>query len=171
MGPLGVEGMFRRSCEITLRVLRAQSATLMSVLRPFVYDPMVTWRSTSARPPARKESVETTNALVRIKMFTKSNESYQVSAFVASGQYGITEPHGNVAIDSLLFSGDSYIPLCYILFLTTLLQVVFHPPSLHLAIISWSTSWSCCFQIHIQYSSGNPIFFHSLYMAKPTQSM
>ena len=34
--------------------------------------------------------------------------------------------------------------------------------------ISWSTSWSCCFQIHTQYSFGNPIFFHSLYMSKPT---
>ena len=37
--------------------------------------------------------------------------------------------------------------------------------------ISWSTSWSSCFQIHIQYSFGNPIFFHSLYMSKPTKSM
>jgi hypothetical protein len=37
--------------------------------------------------------------------------------------------------------------------------------------ISWSTSWSCCFQIHKQYFSGNSIFFHSLYMSKPTQSM
>jgi serine/threonine-protein kinase ATR len=100
MGPLGVEGMFRRSCEITLRVLRAQSETLMSVLRPFVYDPMVTWRSTSARPPARKESVETTNELVCIKVFTKLNESYQVSAFAPNGLCGITGPHGNVAIDS-----------------------------------------------------------------------
>jgi phosphatidylinositol kinase/protein kinase (PI-3 family) len=70
MGPLGVEGMFRRSCEITLRILRAQSETLMSVLRPFVYDPMVTWRSTSAsaRPLCRKENVETTNELVCFKM-------------------------------------------------------------------------------------------------------
>jgi serine/threonine-protein kinase ATR len=70
MGPLGVEGMFRRSCEITLRVLRAQSETLMSVLRPFVYDPMVTWRAASAstRPLGRKENVETTNELVCFKM-------------------------------------------------------------------------------------------------------
>jgi serine/threonine-protein kinase ATR len=76
MGPLGVEGMFRRSCEITLRILRAQSETLMSVLRPFVYDPMVTWRSTSAsstRPPARKEKVETTNELVYFKLFRFNN--------------------------------------------------------------------------------------------------
>jgi hypothetical protein len=34
--------------------------------------------------------------------------------------------------------------------------------------ISWSASQSCCFQIHIQYSFGNSIFFHSLYMLKPT---
>jgi hypothetical protein len=34
--------------------------------------------------------------------------------------------------------------------------------------VSWSASWSCWFQIHIQYSFGNSIFFHSLYMSKPT---
>jgi hypothetical protein len=34
--------------------------------------------------------------------------------------------------------------------------------------ISWSTSWSCCLQIHTQYPFGNSIFFHSLYMPKPT---
>jgi hypothetical protein len=37
--------------------------------------------------------------------------------------------------DSLLFSGASSIPLCYIPFLSTLLhQLFFHPPSLHLVI-------------------------------------
>jgi hypothetical protein len=34
--------------------------------------------------------------------------------------------------------------------------------------ISWSTSQPCCFPIHIQYIFGNPIFFHSLYIPKPT---
>lgn len=43
MGPLGVEGTFRRSCEVTLRVLREHTDTLMSILRPFVYDPLVSW--------------------------------------------------------------------------------------------------------------------------------
>ncbi|XP_073836714.1 ATR serine/threonine kinase meiotic 41 [Musca autumnalis] len=38
MGPLGVEGLFRKCCEITLRLLKGESKTLMSVLRPFVYD-------------------------------------------------------------------------------------------------------------------------------------
>ncbi|XP_058457566.1 serine/threonine-protein kinase ATR isoform X2 [Malaya genurostris] len=43
MGPLGVEGLFRKCCEITLRVLQNQTPTLMSVLKPFVYDPLVSW--------------------------------------------------------------------------------------------------------------------------------
>lgn len=43
MGPLGTEGLFRKCCEITMRVLQAQTPTLMSVLRPFVYDPLVSW--------------------------------------------------------------------------------------------------------------------------------
>jgi hypothetical protein len=40
-------------------------------------------------------------------------------------------------------------------------------PHFILPSISWSTSWSCCFQIHIQYSFENSISFHSLYMSKP----
>lgn len=43
MGPLGVEGSFRRCCEITMKVLQDQMPTLMSVLQPFVYDPLVSW--------------------------------------------------------------------------------------------------------------------------------
>ncbi|KAB0793869.1 hypothetical protein PPYR_13489 [Photinus pyralis] len=43
MGPLGVEGMFRKSCACTLTVLRAHTNTLMSIVAPFVYDPLVSW--------------------------------------------------------------------------------------------------------------------------------
>ncbi|KAH8372589.1 hypothetical protein KR009_000145 [Drosophila setifemur] len=38
MGPLGVEGSYRKCCEITLRLLKQEAKTLMSLLRPFVYD-------------------------------------------------------------------------------------------------------------------------------------
>ncbi|XP_018561740.1 serine/threonine-protein kinase ATR-like [Anoplophora glabripennis] len=43
MGPLGVEGIFRKSCACTLRVLRSNANTLMSIVTPFVYDPLVSW--------------------------------------------------------------------------------------------------------------------------------
>nr|XP_022332154.1 serine/threonine-protein kinase ATR-like isoform X2 [Crassostrea virginica] len=47
LGPLGVEGIFRRSCEVTLRVMRDQMDPLMSVLRTFIHDPLVEWRKKS----------------------------------------------------------------------------------------------------------------------------
>ncbi|KAL3865678.1 hypothetical protein ACJMK2_043042 [Sinanodonta woodiana] len=43
MGPMGFEGIFRLACEVTLRVMRDQMDPLMSVLRPFIYDPLVEW--------------------------------------------------------------------------------------------------------------------------------
>jgi serine/threonine-protein kinase ATR len=45
-GVVGVEGPMRRCSEVTLRVLRENCATLMSVLDTFVHDPLVDWRDT-----------------------------------------------------------------------------------------------------------------------------
>jgi hypothetical protein len=68
---------------------------------------------------------------------------------------------------SLPFSGASFIPLCYVLFPATLLhQLFFHPPSLHLASISWSTSQSCS-KIHIYYFL--EILFSSIPYTCPNQ--
>ncbi|KAM3961050.1 LOW QUALITY PROTEIN: ATR serine/threonine kinase meiotic 41 [Aphomia sociella] len=55
MGPLKHEGMFRKSCEAVMRALRAQTAALMSVVGPFVYDPLVAWGR------ARPNDAERTN--------------------------------------------------------------------------------------------------------------
>jgi serine/threonine-protein kinase ATR len=41
MGILGIEGPFRKCCEITLRILQREKNTLMSYLTPFLYDPMI----------------------------------------------------------------------------------------------------------------------------------
>ncbi|EEB05355.1 ATR checkpoint kinase Rad3 [Schizosaccharomyces japonicus yFS275] len=43
MGPTGYEGSFRKSSEITMRLLRSNQNTLMSVLESFLYDPLVEW--------------------------------------------------------------------------------------------------------------------------------
>jgi phosphatidylinositol kinase/protein kinase (PI-3 family) len=40
----GIEGNFRITCNITLRVLRANRDSLMAVLEAFVYDPLINWR-------------------------------------------------------------------------------------------------------------------------------
>jgi serine/threonine-protein kinase ATR len=43
-GVAGHEGAFRRAFEATLGVLRAHAETVLSVLEPFVHDPLVEWR-------------------------------------------------------------------------------------------------------------------------------
>ncbi|XP_076813089.1 serine/threonine-protein kinase ATR-like isoform X2 [Clavelina lepadiformis] len=43
MGPTKYEGFFRRACEVTMNVLREQREPLMSVLKTFIYDPLVEW--------------------------------------------------------------------------------------------------------------------------------
>jgi serine/threonine-protein kinase mTOR len=40
----GIEGSFRITCEITMRVLRDNKESLMAMLEAFVYDPLISWR-------------------------------------------------------------------------------------------------------------------------------
>lgn len=45
MGPLGIEGPFRKSCEVVLSLMQREKNTLTSYLRPFIYDPMIRKRN------------------------------------------------------------------------------------------------------------------------------
>ncbi|CAO1617052.1 unnamed protein product [Parajaminaea phylloscopi] len=45
MGSSGVEGVFRRCCEETLRVLRSNAALTKTILEVFKYDPLFVWTS------------------------------------------------------------------------------------------------------------------------------
>lgn len=74
MGPLGVEGLYRKCSEITLKVLQEQMATLMSVLRPFIYDPMVTW---SRMPMSDNRAERTDNeAMGNVKRIEERLKGY-----------------------------------------------------------------------------------------------
>ncbi|KAH8378097.1 hypothetical protein KR093_009279 [Drosophila rubida] len=64
MGPLGVEGSFRKCCEITLRLLKQETKTLMSMLRPFVYDLGVQSRLTASTANKNKTGAELTDPKV-----------------------------------------------------------------------------------------------------------
>ena len=44
-GISGYEGVFRISCESTLKVLRSNRETLLNILETFVHDPLVEWTS------------------------------------------------------------------------------------------------------------------------------
>ena len=49
MGVTGYEGIFRKAGEVTMRLLRANSDTLMSVLESFIHDPLVEWNRKKVR--------------------------------------------------------------------------------------------------------------------------
>lgn len=55
----GIEGSFRNTCEISMKVLRDNKESLMAVLEAFVYDPLINWRLVQADDAAgrRPESV------------------------------------------------------------------------------------------------------------------
>jgi serine/threonine-protein kinase ATR len=47
MGPLGFEGCYRKTCEVTLKILRDYKEPLLTILKTFIYDPLVEWKTTS----------------------------------------------------------------------------------------------------------------------------
>lgn len=55
MGVTGVEGSYRKVCEMTLAALRANRDTVMSVAESFVHDPLVDWSWRSSKSPRPEE--------------------------------------------------------------------------------------------------------------------
>lgn len=80
MGATGVEGSFRKCCEVTLHVLRKEIDTLLSVLKPFVHDPLVEWSKKSVNkgradlPEIKNEQVSNPNCLLAICSVLNSSQ-------------------------------------------------------------------------------------------------
>ncbi|KYN10085.1 Serine/threonine-protein kinase atr [Trachymyrmex cornetzi] len=71
MGPLKIEGPFRHASQITMRVLRQESSTLLSVLTPFVYDPLVTWTKNQPGDAAEKTNEKAVEHIKNIEQRLK----------------------------------------------------------------------------------------------------
>jgi len=54
----GIEGSYRNTCEITMRVLRDNKESLMAVLEAFVYDPLINWRLMPTKGDSRRPAGE-----------------------------------------------------------------------------------------------------------------
>ncbi|KAK9842495.1 hypothetical protein WJX81_002719 [Elliptochloris bilobata] len=66
-GVSGHEGVFRRTAEITLQVLRSHRETLVSVLETFVHDPLCEWAQAGT---SRRGTEEGTNPMARDALAT-----------------------------------------------------------------------------------------------------
>ena len=64
MGSTGIEGSYRKCCEVTMRILRREIDTLLSVLKPFVHDPLVEWSKKSSNNKGRADLAEIKNEMV-----------------------------------------------------------------------------------------------------------
>jgi phosphatidylinositol kinase/protein kinase (PI-3 family) len=49
LGATGVDGVYRKGCEITMEVLRENKDSLISVLEAFIHDPLVEWQEAKRR--------------------------------------------------------------------------------------------------------------------------
>ncbi|XP_076265481.1 serine/threonine-protein kinase tefu isoform X1 [Rhynchophorus ferrugineus] len=64
MGVSGVEGLFRKSCEKTMEVLRTNCQTILAILEVLLYDPLYFWAVTSSEATRRQteEDLDSTNS-------------------------------------------------------------------------------------------------------------
>ncbi|EGO27933.1 hypothetical protein SERLADRAFT_414152 [Serpula lacrymans var. lacrymans S7.9] len=64
LGVTGVEGVFRKACEVTLQLLRDNKDSLMSVLDAFIHDPLVEWEDEKRKMERdRRNAVKSTTDL------------------------------------------------------------------------------------------------------------
>lgn len=56
LGSSGVEGVFRRSCEHTMEVLRHNKQTIVTIIEVLLHDPLYTWTLSSSEVARRQET-------------------------------------------------------------------------------------------------------------------
>jgi serine/threonine-protein kinase ATR len=64
MGPIGYEGIYRKVCEVSLGVLRDYRESLLTILKTFIYDPLVEWKAAPVGNSKTVEAGETVSAKV-----------------------------------------------------------------------------------------------------------
>ncbi|XP_058819589.1 serine/threonine-protein kinase ATM [Topomyia yanbarensis] len=58
MGVSGIEGIFKKSCEKTMEILRNNNAPILTILEVLLYDPLYTWNVLSNKKAARRQMAD-----------------------------------------------------------------------------------------------------------------
>lgn len=56
LGPSGVEGVYRKSCEKTMEVLRQNKSTILTIVEVLLHDPLYAWSLTSDQASRRQQT-------------------------------------------------------------------------------------------------------------------
>ncbi|KAG4305883.1 hypothetical protein PORY_000793 [Pneumocystis oryctolagi] len=90
LGVTGYNGVFRKSCEVTMRILKLNQESLISVLETFIHDPLVEWdkkkRNVSADNSLNTENVEAKKVLDSIKRKLDGYMTAEVTPLSIEGQ-------------------------------------------------------------------------------------
>lgn len=57
MGPLGYEGIYRKTCECALKIVRDYKEPLITILKTFIYDPLVEWKTQTQMKESNGETI------------------------------------------------------------------------------------------------------------------
>ncbi|XP_047501891.1 serine/threonine-protein kinase ATR-like [Penaeus chinensis] len=107
MGPTGYEGIFRKTCEVTMRVMRDERDALMSILRPFIHDPLVEW---SRGDKSAKNTGEINNEKAQMHV---SNIEHRLSGQIRTKGRGLNLPLSvEGQVNSLIEEATSVDNLC-----------------------------------------------------------
>ncbi|KAI0271954.1 hypothetical protein BGY98DRAFT_1091035 [Russula aff. rugulosa BPL654] len=71
-GITGAEGVFRIACEITMGLLRENKDTLMTVLDPFIHDPLVEWEDEKRKIERQVPRRNVNTSQIDLRMLAKS---------------------------------------------------------------------------------------------------
>jgi serine-protein kinase ATM len=84
MGITGFEGVFRRCCEETIRVLRAEQEAILTILEVFLHDPLYRWTLSSLAALKRQLQPE----LADVQVNSDSADSAAAAAAAATTNSG-----------------------------------------------------------------------------------
>lgn len=86
MGVSGVEGLFRKSCEKTMEVLRCNSQVIVTILEVLLYDPLYFWTVSSAEANKRQTEEDTYSRSVAEDMdegcVAKRNARFKIKSLI-----------------------------------------------------------------------------------------
>ncbi|GAO52708.1 hypothetical protein G7K_6779-t1 [Saitoella complicata NRRL Y-17804] len=85
-GVTGCDGTFRKSCEVTVRILRGNKDSLMSVLETFLHDPLVEWNRRKRANQYALENEEGHRALENIRRKLEGYIGTEVLPLSVAGQ-------------------------------------------------------------------------------------
>ena len=137
-GPTGVEGVFRKNCERTMKVLREHKAALVTVLEVLLHDPLFNWSVGPSKAAAKQDAGKWEE--MRREEAGQGNRMAGRALIVVSGKLDGREDGASLSVEGQVIQKFSDI-LFYIFTLyqvSTLIQKATDPANLSAVFEGWA---------------------------------